>query len=1173
MPSIFSRTRPSSSKSTEERQYSTIPIAGPSNGYDEFGTPQTDSRGFSVSSKPPKVPKGKPGRIRTLSTQGATPLEHSDIPPVVAGPGFYPLFIPPKREIDLEERDYGYIGAESEVVLALEDVERLVTVVGDEITSRALTTPLLFSSHALDVSANRVRVLVRSFLASCNRPSAPTGNARWREDARLAGPHELGMLLRWGLARVLRVVDGQEIRGILDWDVYVQWKLDEQAFQYPPTHFVFFLQSTPPFVRPTLGKLINLLSRLTAHSSQSGLTPIALSTLFGPLLFGLGPASQPFRETYAAYLRSSHAVEHLLLSYLRNTEVESRQTATEMPSRLRDWIRGYPVMIPPLKDLEKPRRLSKLVRLASTRRYVRLYSQDLVRTAAGWGGEGDLSRRFEWRRMTTGGGFPRYTDSYRRRLNIPAKYSPSIASVGTARSSLESAGHPSTISTSTANGRSGTFGASLDNGSDGGLGLRDTDHFRSLTDMQWGQFSEVGFGSSDTKKLQFDLSEGARLARGQKRATMSWNDFSAVGFTREDVPLQDTLQFTPSLASPVHTLSSPGDDAHRKLRKNPKALPQFNWDTTPIAGQDWTVEEGFISCWADLLLSSDWSNNRERTFRDVNWALVEFEAAPLPSSDESMPNSDQRTSSQWVLFEEQIPEEYREQMVNPQQPKKATKTSYFTTPMSKKGRKSAAATTNGRYPDPRDADFDAMLRATGSSTRIMSLGASRISGTTRSQTVSDIRMARPPAGNPSLSSPISSSLSPKPAFLRASSGDTVGAPVTPSKEKSTSAFGRFRLGGSSSKKGDSKVASEYDPSLDFETKTASDSSGGELPTPVRGSPSMSHRRRHSKDDAWVDILVSDRRRFAGQDASPTRTFGVPARLRTAAPEGYFEHVVPSNASASTRTPRASLSRTRSDPEIGRDELARMAPLNEYSPADMDDRYLMAPLEDSSSYLSSGDEEEVMEVPRASIIETSGGPVIRMQPTDRLSASNLQRLVVEQDRGHVANRMGDSTPRAEDMPSSQTSSDDSSLENPAVVLSAASPRMRMASAVPQTQVASTSASVSRQPTGGGINSLIQMYAKKDEDALRTIHEPKASRLPVRIASLPTSPAPPVPASVTPPLGGLSAAIVAPARTPSPNLLPPAPLEDPINRLQTPSPMRYVHGAPLHNVLEEESEEEA
>lgn len=37
------------------------------------------------------------------------------------------------------------------------------------------------------------------------------------------------MLLRWGLARVVRIIDGQEVRGILDWDAYVMWKLDEEC--------------------------------------------------------------------------------------------------------------------------------------------------------------------------------------------------------------------------------------------------------------------------------------------------------------------------------------------------------------------------------------------------------------------------------------------------------------------------------------------------------------------------------------------------------------------------------------------------------------------------------------------------------------------------------------------------------------------------------------------------------------------------------------------------------------------------------------------------------------------------------------------------------------------------------------------------------------------------------
>lgn len=212
----------------------------------------------SPAFKQPRTPKPKAtSRLRTLSTQGqtrdhsveVTPIEDLDAPPAVVAPLFHPLYIPAKREVESGEREYGYLGIETEVVLALEDVDRLVTVVSEEIISRgkdlfsifhsalkcrltveiALTTPLLFSTLALDLSANRVRSIIRSFLSSCQRPSAPTGEAFWREDARLAGPHELAMLLRWALARVVRIVDGREVRGILQWDTYVQWKLDEEG--------------------------------------------------------------------------------------------------------------------------------------------------------------------------------------------------------------------------------------------------------------------------------------------------------------------------------------------------------------------------------------------------------------------------------------------------------------------------------------------------------------------------------------------------------------------------------------------------------------------------------------------------------------------------------------------------------------------------------------------------------------------------------------------------------------------------------------------------------------------------------------------------------------------------------------------------------------------------------
>lgn len=280
------------------------------------------------------------------------------------------------------------------------------------------------------------------------------------------------------------------------------------ALRFPATHITAFVESVPPLVRPILADLLKLFSRLCAYSAQSGLTPIALSTFFGPLLFGLGPESAPFSHTYAAYLRSSHAAEHLILCTIRNVEVESLNTATSMPPRLKDWIRGYPVMISPLKDLEKPRRGSKLIRVASSRRNTRLYTSDLVKNCASWGSEGDMPHRGEWQRITPNGQLPKYSDDYRRRLDIPASYAPSISSFGS-RSSFDT---PSSLSSPpSSSAKALAFSLSLDTPvGDSLLDATPVKTFNSLNDLRWGEFEELGFSETDSKKLQFNLNEGAR---------------------------------------------------------------------------------------------------------------------------------------------------------------------------------------------------------------------------------------------------------------------------------------------------------------------------------------------------------------------------------------------------------------------------------------------------------------------------------------------------------------------------------------------------------------------------------------------------------------------------------------------------------------------------------------
>jgi hypothetical protein len=97
------------------------------------------------------------------------------------------------------EQDYGYLSYHHHTVPGLEEVDRLVHTVTDELSTRELTTPFLFSSLALDVNSSDVRRLVQAFLLTCVSFPAPDADRTWREEARFAAPAELAMCLRWGL--------------------------------------------------------------------------------------------------------------------------------------------------------------------------------------------------------------------------------------------------------------------------------------------------------------------------------------------------------------------------------------------------------------------------------------------------------------------------------------------------------------------------------------------------------------------------------------------------------------------------------------------------------------------------------------------------------------------------------------------------------------------------------------------------------------------------------------------------------------------------------------------------------------------------------------------------------------------------------------------------------------
>ena len=174
--------------------------------------------------------------------------------------------------------------------------------------------------------------------------------------------------------------------------------------------------------------LFSLFSRLCANSQSSGLTPQTLATHFGPLIFGLGAPSLSFGSTYTLYLRSVHATEHLILSYIVNADYEARH-GVALPTRLKHWIKGYPGMLPKaVAELDKTRTTVRTIRVASIRRNIRLYSPDLVQTATLWCGEGDLTGRKEWTRIVPNmrGEFsdPKLADSYKKRLNLSKMFEP-----------------------------------------------------------------------------------------------------------------------------------------------------------------------------------------------------------------------------------------------------------------------------------------------------------------------------------------------------------------------------------------------------------------------------------------------------------------------------------------------------------------------------------------------------------------------------------------------------------------------------------------------------------------------------------------------------------------------------------------------------------------------------
>jgi hypothetical protein len=133
----------------------------------------------------------------------------------------------------------------------------------------------------------------------------------------------------------------------------------------------------------------------------------------------------------------------------------------------------------------------------------------------------------------------------------------------------------------------------------------------------------MGFGGleSSEKKLQFDLTESAQtvcfsfsfvvllmltmgchsLDEAAKRTTLTWTDFSSSGFTWTDTPLSATLQFSTPLVNSISSWPEQQANITQKLKKTPKSLLPFGWDTKPVMDAEVIIEDAFMDVFCDLM--------------------------------------------------------------------------------------------------------------------------------------------------------------------------------------------------------------------------------------------------------------------------------------------------------------------------------------------------------------------------------------------------------------------------------------------------------------------------------------------------------------------------------------------------------------------------------------------
>lgn len=670
---------------------------------------------------------------------------------------------------------------------------------------------------------------------------------------------------------------------------------------------------------------------------------------------------------------------------------------------------------------------------------------------------------------------------------------------------------------------------------------------------------------------------------------------------------------------------------------------------------------------------------------------MQAQAILRATSDAKNPTPDPRTASTLVLFEEFVPAEYRQALMQQgNKPKLRTRLPSLLSPGKNKGGKQwkQAATLNGKpytigaTPSPRagsslgmgmrEAEFERMLLGGGAVTKVITLdGAARAgaqvppaAGQPLATPVKDRGIQGPIMANRSTPN-VNAVSGPLPTLSVAKLDAPPMSPASPAGGSGTAKKSRFRF--PVGRENRHMIPSEYD-TVDFETRLASYSDDEVNGNGNGGKNAGLGKGARDKDDAWVDILVaSSAKRMTGQDAElrprvRSNNNGNGSGSGRVLGRTGSGHSDPELASQEVERALAAVQAARqmSPPtddeadEVGRmrRELAREVEVRELTPEMLNAKGRSRSASPQPPPPAVGlddedvdDDEHYLSPALRELQQKKGRGYFDLHPDRRpaLEAQKTQATVghgyPHSDERNTMYSEGDFEPSSSYNPSlgSAERLPDGDIEVPAFVDSNPNPgyHREIEHAKKDSMVLPASVGGGAPPTGRTAQ-LIEMYREReklgtmpapappppvtptralppaplgasfgDESAIPPtaplMFQPKPSRLPVRSSSLQndlstsataaaTSKVPKVPSALVPGAGP-------PSSIPMPtqgfdlddeddldgdgevdeeqlmrDLNPPRPAPFVAEDLGRVSPMRYVHGAPLHNVLEEGEEEE-